>query len=47
VLRDDRASQRLWNRLFAHKLDKSAYYDEAKIFEAITAAFAPASGVAA
>ena len=33
-----RAGQRLWNRLFTHKLDKSAYYDEAKIFEAITAA---------
>lgn len=44
VLRDDRASQRLWNRLFLHKLDKSAYYDEAKIFDAITAAFAPAVG---
>jgi antitoxin component of RelBE/YafQ-DinJ toxin-antitoxin module len=44
VMRDDRAGQRLWHRLFAHKLDKSAYYDEAKIFEAITGAFAPAVG---
>ena len=44
VMRDDRAGQRLWNRLFAHKLDKSAYYDESKIFDAITAAFAPAVG---
>ena len=42
VLRDDRGSERLWNRLFAHKLDKSAFYDEAKIFECISSAFAPA-----
>jgi len=42
VLRDDRAGQRLWNRLFSHKLDKSAYYDEAKIFDAISQAFQPA-----
>ncbi len=44
VMRDDRAGQRLWNRLFAHKLDKNAYYDEDRIFEAITQAFAPAIG---
>jgi hypothetical protein len=37
------ASQRLWNRLFLHKLDKSAYYDRPR-FDAITAAFAPAVG---
>ena len=44
VMRDDRGGQRLWNRLFAHKLDKNAYYDEGKIFDAITASFAPAVG---
>ena len=42
VMRDDRAGQRLWNRLFTHKLDKGAYYDEGKIFDAIGAAYAPA-----
>jgi len=44
VMRDDRAGQRLWNRLFSHKLDKGAYYDEDKIFDSITKAFAPAVG---
>lgn len=42
VLRDDRAGQRLWHLLFNHRLDRSAYYDEAKIFAAITDAFQPA-----
>ena len=43
VLRDDRGGQRLWNRLFEHKLDRSAYYDEATIFGAISASFQPAT----
>lgn len=44
VLRDDRAGVRLWDRFFEHYLDRSAYYDEEKIFDAITRAFQPATG---
>lgn len=42
VLRDDRGGQRLWNKLFSLVLDKTAYYDEAKIFTEISEAFQPA-----
>ncbi|MSP17132.1 MAG: hypothetical protein EXR73_11100 [Myxococcales bacterium] len=41
VLRDDRAGKRLWDRLFAQSLDRPAYYDEGRIFEAIGEAFEP------
>lgn len=42
IMRDDRGGQRMWNRFFAHKLDKNAYYDEEKIFDVINKAFQPA-----
>ena len=42
VLRDDRGGQRLWNKLFALVLDKTAYYNEAQIFSEISDSFQPA-----
>jgi hypothetical protein len=42
VLRDDRAGQRLWNKLFSLYFDKTAYYDETQIFSEISEAFQPA-----
>ena len=42
VLRDDRRRDRLWSDLYTHLLDRSAYFDQDKIFDVITAAFAPA-----
>lgn len=42
VLRDDRREERLWNWLYAHLLDKGAYFVPAEIYAQVTAAFAPA-----
>jgi hypothetical protein len=42
VLRDDRAADRLWHRLYDHLLDRSAYVDDQRIFSLVSEAFAPA-----
>ncbi|MEZ4319164.1 MAG: tubulin-like doman-containing protein [Myxococcota bacterium] len=42
VMRNDRAADRLWDRLYAHLLDRSASFDDKRIFEIVTAAFSPA-----
>ncbi len=41
VLRDDRARDRLWDRLYDHLLDRSAYFDDRRIFTIVGDAFAP------
>ena len=41
LLMDDRAGRRLWDRFFAEKLDKDAYFAPEKIFQIITNAFQP------
>lgn len=42
VLRDDRRGERLWDWLFAHRLDKGAYFVPADIYTIVTQAFTPA-----
>ncbi|MCB9678570.1 MAG: hypothetical protein H6737_25940 [Alphaproteobacteria bacterium] len=41
VMRNDRAADRLWDRLYAHLLDRSGNFDDKRIFEIVTSAFAP------
>lgn len=41
VLRNDRAQDRLWDRLYDHLLDRSAYFDDQRIFQIVSEAFAP------
>jgi hypothetical protein len=41
VMRNDRASDRLWDRLYAHLLDRSTNFDDKRIFEIVTTAFSP------
>ena len=41
VLRDDRRRERMWDVLYLHLLDKSAYFDQEAIFSIITEAFSP------
>lgn len=41
VLRDDRRRERLWNLLYRHLLDRSAFFDPQAIFGHVTDAFAP------
>ncbi|MCB9667944.1 MAG: hypothetical protein H6736_02180 [Alphaproteobacteria bacterium] len=42
VMRNDRAGDRLWDRLYTHLLDRSAYFDDQRIFQVVSEAFAPA-----
>jgi hypothetical protein len=42
VLRDDRRRERLWHLLYAHLLDRDAYFDKSAIFRVVTEAFQPA-----
>ncbi|MFO0734765.1 MAG: tubulin-like doman-containing protein [Labilithrix sp.] len=42
VLRDDRRGERLWHWLYAHLLDKTAYFVPADIFVQVSSAFNPA-----
>lgn len=41
VLRDDRGRERVWNLLYRHLLDRSAFFDPQAIFGHVTEAFAP------
>ena len=41
ALRDDRRQDRLWDRLYLHLLDRSAYFDDQRIFQLVSESFAP------
>lgn len=41
VLRDDRGRERVWDWLYRHLLDRSAFFDPQAIFGQVTEAFAP------